>query len=99
MNKLIHNPDLGLLLLRIGMGLAMAFAHGLGKLPPSDKLIEGVGSMGFPVPVVFAWLAALSEFAGGILIALGLFTRPASLFLAGTMCTAFLLCMLQIHSK
>lgn len=35
--------------------------------------------MGFPLPVFFAWVAVLSEFFGGILIMIGLFTRPAAL--------------------
>ena len=63
----------------------MAFSHGLGKLPPSDQLIQGVSGIGFPLPVAFAWAAALSEFVGGLLIAAGLFTRLATLFLALTM--------------
>lgn len=83
--KMIHNPDLGLLLFRLFVGLTMAFAHGLGKLPPSEQLIGGVSSMGFPAPIVFAWAAALAEFVGGVLIAGGLFTRYAALFLAFTM--------------
>jgi putative oxidoreductase len=36
--------------------------------------------MGFPLPAVFAWLAGLSEFAGGLLLALWLMTRPAAPF-------------------
>lgn len=83
--------DIGLLILRVGIGLAMAFGHGLGKLPPSAGFVEGVGGLGFPAPVLFAWLAALSEFAGGLLIALGLLTRPAAASLAFTMCVAFFL--------
>jgi len=35
--------------------------------------------MGFPFPTFFAWVAVLSEFFGGILLMLGLFTRPAAL--------------------
>lgn len=80
--------DIGLLILRLGVGLAMAFGHGIGKIPPSEGFVEGTAAMGFPVPVVFAWAAALSEFLGGILIALGLLTRPAALMLAGTMAVA-----------
>lgn len=63
----------------------MAFSHGLGKTPPPAPLVEGLSAMGFPMPEVFAWLAALSEFAGGILLALGLLTRPAALFMTVTM--------------
>lgn len=80
--------DTGLLVLRVGAGLTMALAHGLGKIPPSEGFIEATGGMGFPFPVVFAWAAALSEFAGGLLIALGLLTRPAAVMLAATMAVA-----------
>lgn len=75
-------------LLRVFVGLTMAFGHGLGKMPPPPQMVEGVTAMGFPMPEVFAWLAALSEFAGGILLALGLLTRPAALFMAITMAVA-----------
>ncbi len=68
--------------------LFFAFAHGLGKLPPSEQFIEGVGTMGFPLPIVFAWSAALSEFVGGLFIAMGLFTRMSSGLLGFTMAIA-----------
>ncbi len=80
--------ELSLTAFRVFIGLAMAFAHGWGKLPPPDRLVEGVTAMGFPMPMMFAWAAALAEFAGGIFIALGLFTRPAALFLGFTMAVA-----------
>lgn len=86
MNK--SYTDAGLLVLRLGTGLFMAFGHGLGKLPPSDGLIENTGKMGFPLPVFFAWMAGLSEFLGGLFIALGLFTRPAAFLWICTMSTA-----------
>lgn len=81
--------DLGVLILRLSFGLSMTLAHGMGKMPPPDRLIEGVGAMGFPLPVVFAWAAALSELVGGFCLALGLFTRPAAIFLGITMAVAF----------
>ncbi|MEQ8425789.1 MAG: DoxX family protein, partial [Cyclobacteriaceae bacterium] len=71
--------------LRLFAGLFMAFGHGLGKMPPSDGLIGGVENLGFPIPSFFAWMAVLSEFLGGIFIALGLFTRPAAFFWICTM--------------
>lgn len=80
--------NVALTLLRVFTGLAMAFAHGLGKVPPSEKFVGLVGKIGFPLPNVFAWSAGLAEFAGGILIALGLFTRLSSAFLAFTMVVA-----------
>lgn len=80
--------DLGLLLLRVSTGLSLAFAHGLGKLPPPERFLAGVEEMGFPLQVLFGWAAALAEFAGGILLALGLLTRPAALFVGITMAVA-----------
>jgi len=50
-----------------------------GKVPPQEGFVGRVGGMGFPAPLLFAWLAAFAEFAGGILIAIGLLTRPISL--------------------
>ena len=88
MQNIIKNSDLGLLLFRVFIGLAMAFAHGLGKVPPPEQLVSGVAAIGFPVPVLFAWAAALSELVGGILIAVGLFTRISSLSLGFTMIIA-----------
>lgn len=88
MKKLIHNPDFGLLVLRVFTGLAMAFAHGLKKIPPAEGFINAIAQIGFPLPTFFAWSAGLAEFAGGLLIAAGLFTRHASLFLGFTMAVA-----------
>lgn len=81
--------EVGLLIPRLAFGLGLALAHGFGKLPPSEGFIGGVEGMGFPLPTVFAWAAGLSEFAGALLVAVGLFTRPAALFAAGTMAVAF----------
>ncbi|MEL6672891.1 MAG: DoxX family protein [Bacteroidota bacterium] len=85
-----ENPwsNIGLLILRVFTGLSMALAHGWGKLMNPGGITEGVTNMGFPMPGVFAWAAIISEFFGGILIAMGLLTRPASLFLTITMVVA-----------
>lgn len=74
--------------LRVFVGLTMAFSHGLGKVPPPDQLIGGLESMGFPMPGFFAWCAGLAEFAGGLLLAVGLLTRPAAFFMMITMAVA-----------
>jgi len=90
MHKLKDNAaDFGLLWLRVLMGLGIAH-HGYGKVFGGyiAKLTEGLTQMGFPAPEVFAWAAALSEFAGGICVALGLFTRPAAFFIFVTMAVA-----------
>ena len=88
MKKLLHNSDLGNLIFRLFVGLSMALAHGLGKVPPSSQFVEGVESLGFPLPIVFAWSAGLAELIGGFLIAAGLFTRWSALFLGITMAVA-----------
>lgn len=80
--------DRALLILRVFAGLSMAFAHGLGKLPPPDMLVQGVAGIGFPMPEFFAWNAALAEFLGGLLLVLGLLTRPAAAAIAFTMLIA-----------
>lgn len=80
--------NLGLLGLRAFAGFALMYGHGLRKMPPSEGFIQGAADMGFPLPVVFAWAAALSEVVGGALLALGLATRPAAFFIACTMATA-----------
>lgn len=80
--------DTGLLLVRVFAGLSLALAHGLGKLPPAEGFVTGVEEMGFPLPALFAWAAALSEFGGGLLLAIGLLTRPAALSVLITMLVA-----------
>ncbi len=81
--------DAGLLVLRLMAGLALAFAHGIGKIPPTEQFVGGVEAMGFPLPWLFAWAAGLAEFVGGLCLAVGLLTRPASLFISFTMAVAF----------
>lgn len=74
--------DVGLTVLRVVSGLSLALAHGLRKLPPSSGFVERVGEMGFPAPELFAWGATAAELGGGLLLAIGLFTRPAALLIA-----------------
>lgn len=68
----------------------MAFAHGAGKIPPSEGLINRTAELGFPMPVFFAWAAGMSEFLGGIFLALGFLTRISSFFIAFTMLVALI---------
>jgi putative oxidoreductase len=75
--------DAGLAAFRVVAFLLLAFLHGLGKVPPQEGFVGMVGGLGFPAPVLFAWLAAIAEFGGGILIAIGLLTRPAALLVFG----------------
>jgi putative oxidoreductase len=81
--------DFGLLPLRVCAGLALALAHGLQKVPPTPQFVEHVAGFGFPVPGLFAWAAAFAEVGGGILLALGLLTRPAAFLILCNMVVAF----------
>ena len=83
--------DWGILILRFFFGLTMALSHGMNKIPPSEGFTAVVASMGFPFASFFAWLAALSESVGGLLIAIGFLTRPAAFFLLQTMLVAALI--------
>lgn len=85
---LSYAANAGLALLRIFAGIALALAHGYGKVPPSEGLINRAGEMGFPMPAFFAWAAGLSEFLGGIFLAIGFLTRISSFFIACTMLVA-----------
>jgi putative oxidoreductase len=101
-NLLVGGPgstsvgDIGLLILRVGVGAMMALGHGKSKmfgedrLGPPEQLIAGVQRMGFPAPTFFAWMAALTEFAGGLLLAVGILTRPAAAALTFNMLVAAL---------
>jgi putative oxidoreductase len=80
--------NLGLAALRVFAGLSLSLAHGLLKFPPPDGFVAGVGQLGFPAPLVFAWLAALTETVGGLLLAAGLGTRAVALAIVGNMSVA-----------
>jgi putative oxidoreductase len=83
--------DLGLLLLRLWFGLVLAFGHGLSKMTALDSFTRTVAAQGFPMPGLMGFGAAASELLGGLLLALGLFTRLAALPVAVTMTMAALI--------
>ena len=73
-------------LLRIISGVMFAF-HGTGKL---------FGFLGKQQPAFSQlWIGGVIELVGGVLIALGLFTRWAALIASGTMAVAYI----QFHWK
>ncbi len=84
-------------LLRFASGLMLVYFHGLGKVKGAFgyfiggnewKFIDTVKSIGLPAPGLFALAATVSEFLGGILLAIGLFTRYSAFFVAFTMAVA-----------
>jgi len=84
--------DLGLLLLRLGIG-AMFLFHGWPKLAGGPETWAKVGrAMSFAgvqaLPTLWGLAAAVSEFGGGLCLILGFLFRPAALLLAITMAVA-----------
>lgn len=84
----------GLLVMRLGLGLMM-MTHGWPKLIGGPDKWERLGGnmehLGISLfPVFWGLMAALSEFAGGALVAIGFWSRTASCFLIFTMIVAAL---------
>ena len=92
LQKLDRHRDKGLLFLRIGIGI-MFMCHGFPKLIAGPNTWTNIGGATNAIGVDFAptfmgFMAAISEFGGGLLLVLGLLTRPACLFLFTTMVVA-----------
>ncbi|MDH5828390.1 DoxX family protein [Sphingobacterium sp. SG20118] len=86
--------DLGLLMIRIGLG-AMMIVHGfpkiMGGMPMWEKLGASMGVLGVHfLPVFWGLMAAVTESIGGLFLLIGLWTRPSLLLLAFTMFIATL---------
>ncbi|MEU9113049.1 DoxX family protein [Streptomyces sp. NPDC048483] len=88
-----HGYDIGLLLLRIALGLTMA-VHGTQKLFGwfGGAGLEGTGQFfalsGYPSGRTMALVAGLSEVLGGLGLAIGLLTPLAGAAVVGTMINA-----------
>jgi putative oxidoreductase len=84
--------ETGILVLRIGIGI-MFILHGYPKLMGGPDKWESLGAnmgnvgIGF-APVFWGFMAAFAEGVGGLLLLLGLLTRPACLLLFITMVVA-----------
>lgn len=90
MNKLLSPSPLwlhqGIGLLRIIVGLFMII-HGLEVFDVSkmNEYSKWMVDMEFPAPKFMAYLGKSSELITGLLLTIGLFTRPAAIVLAITM--------------
>lgn len=87
------SADYGSLILRLALGLLLA-GHGAQKLfgwfggPGLSGVAGWLGSMGFRPAPLWAFLAGLVEFGGGLLFILGLFNPLGSLGILASMLTA-----------
>jgi len=83
--------NLALLVLRFGVGAVM-LAHGINHIVGGGR-IEGTGrwfeSLGMRPGIVHAWLASLTEVAGGAALVLGLLTPLGGAAVIGIMTVAF----------
>jgi putative oxidoreductase len=98
-NSLNNLQPWGAFLLRLILGIAM-ISHGYGKVVPASGLHGNtfaalnyhshfVASLG--LPHWLGYVSALTEFVGGILLVLGLFTRFSAFMIACNMLTAVVL--------
>jgi putative oxidoreductase len=62
---------------------------GLGKLRNQPKIVEFFTSLNIPFPALNAHFVSALEFCGGILLILGLFSRPIALLLTCSMFVAY----------
>lgn len=91
---LLHKPDFGLLLLRLGLGVFM-ITHGYPKITGGAATLTSLGNamsvFGITFfPLFWGLMAALTETVGGFLIAIGWKTRLLSSFMTFLMLVAFL---------
>lgn len=90
MNKSLSKyHDLAPLLLRIGVGLIFIFA-GWGKLTGIEGTQDFFGNIGIPMAGLMAWVVALVEFVGGLMVLFGAWARIPNLLLAVIMVVALL---------
>jgi putative oxidoreductase len=91
LNFLDRSPDLALLMLRVWLGLAMFWLHGLGKL---TNLINGTSKFSDPLgigQIPSLILVIFAEVVCVLLLVAGFYTRFCALILAITMGVAFFL--------
>ena len=78
-----------LLVIRLYWGWQF-FLTGKAKLMDIPTFVERFTNWGVPMPKINVVMAGTTEAVGGLLLALGLFARPAAVPLIGTMVVAYL---------
>ena len=81
--------DVAPLLLRIGVGLIFIYA-GWGKLTGIEGTQQFFGNIGIPMAGIMAWVVAIVEFVGGIMVLVGFRIQIPALLLAFIMVVAIL---------
>ena len=83
-----HTQSLFLLFVRVYWGWQLA-QNGWGKLHNLDNVTQFFASLGLPAPGPTAFFVSSFELVGGILLALGLFSRITALGIAVDMLVAY----------
>ncbi len=91
------NTDAALLLLRIGVGLIFIYA-GWGKLTGIEGTTQFFGNIGIPMAGLMAWVVAIVEFVGGIMILTGFKIEIPALLMVVIMVVAILTTKLDADS-
>lgn len=79
------NPDLGLAILRVVVGVIF-IAHGAPSIFGGiETMTAFMDSVGIPAPAVAAWAISLLEFLGGIALVAGFLVTPVALLLTAHM--------------
>jgi putative oxidoreductase len=86
----VYNPHLGLLFIRIALGVVFIHA-GWFKVTNMGMIVTDFASIG--IPAWLAYIAAYTEFLGGILVLVGLFERYAAVLISVVMLVA----MFKVH--
>lgn len=84
MSSLNRFAPLALAALRI-MSALLFLAHGTQKL----LAFPAAPASGLPATFTLSWTAGVLELVGGVLLTLGLFTRPVAFLLSGQMAVAY----------
>lgn len=93
--SLEKHTDLGLLIIRFGVGIGFIYYHGWGKITGGPERWEGLGGamsrLGIDFwPTFWGFMMAFAESIGAVMIAAGFFFRPLCAMLAFGMFVAWL---------
>lgn len=102
LNRTLKNPNLGMLIIRLSIG-GMMIAHGIPLFLGGSKSLKEAGAhmalLGIKfMPVLWGFLAALTQTLGGLLFAIGYLFRPVCIALLFTMIIATLFHLDAGHS-
>jgi len=92
MKRLSRYRDVGVLVIRLAFGFQLVRVSYTNALFPAENIPNFVSyliSLGVPFPTVGAYLSSYTEFIGGILLILGLFTRWTAVLLIINFSVAF----------